>query len=447
MPVRAIVIGGSIAGLLAARVLSDFFDKVLIVERDIPPSTPGSRKGVPQGNHAHGLLAGGRARLERLFPGMFEGMVAGGAIPVDSGQDIAWFSNHAWRLRAPLGAGSYLQSRPFLEFHVREHVRKLRNLSEICASAIGLAFDKGAERVTGVRVARRGEEETVIPADLVVDCSGRGSRLPQWLESMGFPRPPVSTVRVDVGYSSRYFEFRNGHEPDWHGMLIIGAPPDGNRQGVMFRAEGNRWQATLAGMFRDYPPNDERGFLEYANSLEQPHLCQVLRDATPVSEIATYRFSAHQRHHYERLQRFPAGLLTMGDAVCSFSPTYGQGMTVAAIEAEILQQSLRQTKGSAQKLWRAFFHRIAEPVQTAWALATGGDLAFPQTEGERPSSGRWRKQYLGHVLALCSSDAVVLREWTQVAHMVAPFPVLFHPRIATRVLRHAIASRSPRRTT
>ncbi len=448
MTTRAVVIGGSIAGLLAARVLSEHFESVTIIDRDHPPTAPEPRKGVPQGKHGHGLLAAGSAVMDVLFPGMFEEMVAGGAVKVDAADDVWWFNNGAWRLQTRSGLIAYLQSRPFLEFHIRKRVLQLPGVLEGCGcAAAGLQFDESRQRVTGVFATRGDARPELIPADLVVDCSGRGSQLPTWLDAAGCPRPPVSRVEVNVGYSTRIFRLPEG-EPQWKALLMFGQPPKQSRLGVMLPVEGGQWMVTLGGEFRDYPPEDERGFAEFARSLYHPELFEKVSAGVPVTPISTYRFPAHIWNHYERLERWPEGLLVMGDGVCSFNPIYGQGMTVAALEAQVLQRCLAEEHGTGRNrngraMARAYYRGITAPVSAAWAMATGADLAYPEARGPRTRAGDWVGKYLGHVITMTCYDPEVLKEWVFVTNMVKPITAMFHPRIVGRVLRRVIAGGPP----
>ncbi len=446
MTKRAVVIGGSIAGLLAARALSDHFESVTIVDRDHPPAAPEPRKGVPQGKHGHGLLAAGSNVMDELFPGMFEEMVAGGAVAADAGEDIWWFNSGAWRIRTRCGIIGYLQSRPFLEFHIRKRVAQLPGVQEVCGyAATGLSFASDGQRVSGVQLRAGAGEAQTLSADLVVDCSGRGSQLPAWLEAAGWPRPPVSRVEVNVGYSSRILRLPNG-QPEWKALLMFGQPPKQSRLGVMLPVEGGQWMMTLGGEFRDYPPEDEAGFADFARSLYHPVLYERLCAAEPVTPIVTYRFPAHVWNHFERLERWPEGLLVLGDGVCSFNPIYGQGMTVAALEAKVLQRCLGRQQnigGNGQALARDYYRGISAPVAAAWAMATGADLAYPQTQGPRTRAGAWVGRYLDHVIAMTCYDPCVLKQWVLVTHMVKPISAVFHPRIVARVLRRVIAGGPP----
>ena len=440
---RAVVIGASIAGLLAARALSDYIENVTLVDRDVPPDAPAPRKGVPQGRHVHGVLAGGLDALKSFFPGILDELTAEGSRISDVGHDILWFADGAWRLRDKCGVIGCIQSRPFLEMHVRRRIARLSNVHQQCNVAVeGFEFDAAKSRVTGLRVRGIGGAESVLPADLVVDCSGRGSRTPAWLEAAGVGKPLHTAITVNVGYSTRFFRLSAKVRPDWHAMLILGKPPDGTRLGACFFVETGELQVTLGGEFRDYPPDDDAGFLKFAETLRHPELYRTIRDAAPASPISTYRFPAHVWHHYDRLKSLPPNLFILGDALCSFNPIYGQGMTVAAQEARVLHDCLARGKGGASDfaaLQRRYFKGVTAIVKAAWAMATGADMVYPQAEGQRPFGQGAVLRYLGHIQALSCYDRKVLKVWNQVTNMQRPFSALFAPAIASRVVRRAIA--------
>jgi 2-polyprenyl-6-methoxyphenol hydroxylase-like FAD-dependent oxidoreductase len=443
LSLRAVVIGGSIGGLLCARVLAEYFDDVFVLDRDEPPEKAESRKGVPQDRHVHCLLAAGSDALAALFPGIFETLQAQGARPTDMANDVAWFNAGSWRLQYPSGIGIYVQSRPLLELEIRRRVMQVANIRQrFGVSVTGLDFDSSQTRITGVRASENGGAETAIAADFVVDCTGRGTRTPGWLEAAGYPAPQVSKVTVDVGYATQLYRAKPGQSWPWHTLLIQGRPPKGTRYGAIFRIEGDILQATLVGQFRDYPPNDTDGFLRFAESLDHRALAEALHGAEPMTPVFAFRFPANSRRHYEKLSRFPANYLVFGDAICSVNPLYGQGMTVAALEAMALRDIMKSEGGIGADLSRRFFKRAAKVAKTAWALAAGSDLAYPQAEGTRPRGQNALLWYVGHVVALCSYDPAVLEHWIRVTNMQRPLEYLFSPRVALKVLRRALSGGS-----
>jgi 2-polyprenyl-6-methoxyphenol hydroxylase-like FAD-dependent oxidoreductase len=433
-PTSAVVLGASVAGLLAARVLSRHFAHVTVVERDVLPAGSDSRRGVPQSQHAHGLLASGYQVLDDLFPGMMDELEALGAPRADVVGDFLWFQYGRWKLRHHSGLQGMTVSRPCLEAAIRRRVRSLPNVTFLDGTdAIHPTFDSAQGRVTGLVVHGRSEEQ--LAADLIVDASGRGSRSPRWLEAWGFGPPEVSVVKVDVGYATRIFERRPGEFFASNGGIVSGTPPKERRYAAVLAAEGNRWVVTLVGMLGDHPPTDERGWTDFSASLPVSAVHELVTAARPLTPITSFRFPANQRRYYERMSRFPAGYLVIGDAVCSFNPIYGQGMSVAASEAKALDESLA---GGVDGLARRFYARARKIIDIPWLIATGEDLRFPDVEGKRPPGAAVVNRYLERVHAVASRDPVVCRKFFDVLNLLAAPPSLMAPRVAARVLTRSV---------
>lgn len=429
----AVVIGASMGGLLAARALADFFDRVTIIERDGLPPFGGHRKGVPQGRHTHALLSRGGQILEGMFPGLRTELAGLGA-PLANPNEVRWFDGGSYHCRFSRDGAALMVSRPLLEGYVRRRVLALPNVTliERC-DALGLATSESGERIRGLRILRKaaGSAEEVLEADLVVDASGRGSRAPAWLEELGYGRPEEERVTVKFGYMTRIYR-REPYHLGGAKVAVIAASPQTKRGGVMLAQEGDRWTVSLAGFVGDYPPADEDGFLAFARSLPAPDIYEVIKSAEPLSDLAPYRYLASQRRRYEKLERFPEGFIVFGDAICSFNPVYGQGMTVAALEALVLQRSLaRGTEG----LPRRFFHGAAKTIDNPWQIVAGGDLRFPETQGKRTPAMRAINWYLSKLHVAARRDPVVARSFSEVAGLLAPPPSLMRPTIAVRVLR------------
>jgi 2-polyprenyl-6-methoxyphenol hydroxylase-like FAD-dependent oxidoreductase len=431
---HAVVIGASMGGLLAARVLADFYDAVTLVERDTFPAAGEWRKGVPQGRHAHGLHARGRAVLEQLLPGFTQEMAAQGAMVLDISRDFRWYANGGFHQPTASGLEGLLVSRPRLEAGVRARVLALPNVHALENCDVpGVITSADRARVTGVRLVRRanGNAEEALMADLVVDATGRGSRSPAWLADMGYEKPEEERVRIDLGYATRQYRRRPDQLSGLRGVAIAGAPPDG-RNGVVLAQEDDRWFVTLGGFNGDFAPLDPQGFVEFARRLPTPEIYNLIKDAEPLTDPLPYRFPANQRRRYERLARFPDGYLVFGDAICSFNPVYGQGMTVAANEALVLQACLAQ--GSAN-LARRFFQGVRPVVDGPWQVAVGNDLQLPHVEGQRTRMDRFVSWYIGKLHVAARHDAVLSVAFLQVVNMMAPATSLLHPRMALRVLR------------
>jgi 2-polyprenyl-6-methoxyphenol hydroxylase-like FAD-dependent oxidoreductase len=432
---RAVVLGASMAGLLAARVLADSYGQVTVIDRDQLPHTSSNRRGVPHGRHVHALLARGQQALEELFPGLMAELVAHGAAAGDVLANGRWFLGGHRLRQTHTGLVAVCASRPFLEGHVRARVRALPNLTILDrCDILGLATTPDGRRVTGVRALRRADgnagTEEVLGADVVIDATGRGSRTPVWLQALGYERPETEQVRIGLGYATRTYRL----PPDALGGdlgMLHGPTPEHPRGGALLLVEGDRWMVTVAGLLGDYPPTDRDGFLAFARSLRFPDIYQAIRDGEPLDDPVAFRFPASMRHRYERLPRFPDGLLMVGDAVCSFNPIYGQGMSVAALEALALRRHLRRGVVPQPRRW---FREIARVVDVPWDIAVGGDLVFPGVPGRRTLKVRLVNAYLARLHAAAAHDAGLASAFMRVAGLVAPPQSLLHPTIALRVL-------------
>jgi 2-polyprenyl-6-methoxyphenol hydroxylase-like FAD-dependent oxidoreductase len=429
---RAAVLGASMAGLVAARVLSERFARVTLVDRDRLPAGAEDRVGVPQGRHVHGLLCGGTRVLEGLMPGLTADLEAEGAVTGDPGEDCRWFNGGVYACRAPTGLEGIAVTRPLLEEHVRRRVLALPNIELLERRTVrGLEADGNAERVTGVRLAPRdGGAEQGLPAQLVVDATGRGSRAPAWLEQLCSEAPPEETVRVDLGYATRLYR-RSPGDLGGDYLVNVAAQPPNRRLGVALAVEGERWMVTLAGMLGDHPPGDAEGFLAFAAGLPAPDLHDLVGGLESLGEAALTRFPAHRRRRYERLRRLPERFVVLGDALCSFNPVYGQGMSVAAREAALLGACLDD---GLERLGPRFFRAARRVVDVPWDLAVGNDLRFPEVRGPRPPLLRLVNSYLPRLHRAAGRDPEIARAFHRVAHLVEPPRSLLRPRVALRVL-------------
>jgi 2-polyprenyl-6-methoxyphenol hydroxylase-like FAD-dependent oxidoreductase len=443
---HALVIGGSMAGLLAARVLSERFERVTIVERDRFPERPGFRKGVPQSKHLHVFMMRGRMIAERLFPGLSEDLEGAGAVYMDSADDFEWLTPAGFAPRFHSGLPLLMCSRDLLEWSVRERVAALPQVRFLQRTDVtGLLPTPDGKGVAAVEVRSRDgrgdmRSEEPLPAELVVDASGRNSNASKWVETLGYASPEETYINSHLGYTSRIYQRPERFDEGWKGINVQATPPKVTRGGALFPLEGNRLMVTLYGVGGDYPPTEEGGFMDFARSLRTPMLYKAIKDAEPLGDISGYRDTANRRRHYERLSRQPDNFLVTGDAACAFNPVYAQGMTTAALGAEALEECLRESgDGNLAGLSKRFQKRLSKVNAGSWLMATGEDFRVHGTEGGKATfATRLTHRYMDRVLALSLRDIGVRRTFLEVFLMLKPPTALFAPGIAAKVLRRAI---------
>jgi 2-polyprenyl-6-methoxyphenol hydroxylase-like FAD-dependent oxidoreductase len=434
---HAIVLGASMAGLLAARVLADFYTTVTVVERDTLGCDVTVRKGVPQGRHTHGLLMRGAQALEELFPGLLDECVGDGAVMFD-GSDLSRLYFHmnghlAVRTGAAAGLKTYNMTRPFLESHIYRRVRATSNIAMLDDHDVTDICVTGEGRVSGVRVVGRSDRvESDLVADLVVDASGRGARTPLLLKRLGYKPPAEDEVAVDLMYVSQLLRLP---EDALHETGLVVSPVPGRPTGLaLARCENDTVFFTLFGMAGNYPPADLSAMCAFAEGFTPPHVVAALRAGEPIGPVAQYRFPSSRWRRYDKLRRLPEGLLVIGDAVCSFNPIYGQGMTVAAVEALVLRDCLSR---GANSLSRRFFRAAAKPIGQAWQLAVGGDLSLPEINGTPPLATRLLNGYVDRVMTAAEYDIAAFEQFVKVAWLVDAPAKLLRP----SMIRRSLASR------
>ena len=434
---HAVVIGGSIVGLLSARVLINSFKKVTIIETDKLPDQPDARKGVPQSTQPHVLFTRGYRILEELFPGIGAELTASGALTIDWAREFHYFARGEWSGKAnPSDIVSFTCSRPLLEWAIRRRLADFTKVQFIERHRVtGLLCDPERKRITGVTLRSIGEAKNELQASLVVDASGRRSQAPHWLESIGFTPPPETVVNPFLGYATRRYREPKNFEGDWKVMLISQSPPDVTRLGYLAKIEGGEWIATLGGYGRDFPPTDEQGFLEFARSLLSPEFYEAIKDAEPVSPIYAHRATNNRLRHYEKVM-LPQGFVALGDAVCALCPVYGQGMTVSALSAMVLRDWLKQSRRHKDLVSSRFQKSLAKSNSPHWAFATGQDSRFPTTHGaSKPRrQSRLLRWYTNKLFACAKTDSDLHTLLTETAHLLKPPLALLHPKVVLRVL-------------
>jgi flavin-dependent dehydrogenase len=422
---HAVIVGGSLTGLLAARVLGDHFARVTLIERDRYPAEPVFRPGIPQSRHLHVLWTRGLELLEQLFPGLEDALLAAGAAEIGVPADVLWLTAAGWRERFDV-TRMLTFSRPLLDWAVRPRLRA----TVLEGHEVTALVPRGRD-VAGVEL-RSGD---VVDADLVVDATGRGSRAPAWLAALGYPAPPETLVDPLLGYASRYYAIPPGFDPGWKALYLQADPPATRRTGGLFPQEGGRWICSLSGAGRDYGPTGEDAFLEFARGLRSPVLYEAIRRAEPLTPITGFRRTANHRRHYERLPAWPRGFVVMGDAACAFNPIYGQGMSVAAISAMALDRCLR---GSPRDLERRFQRKVARSAAGAWLVATGEDLRYRETKAA-PVGLRTRliNAYVDRVVATANVNRRVCAGLLDVLALASPPASLFSPAVLGRIALHS----------
>ncbi len=438
---RAVVLGGSMGGILAARVLAEHYTEVVVVERDTVLGVSTPRRGAPHTVHAHGLHARGHLIFEELFPGITDELRAAG-IPTGDLAEMRWFFNARRIQPARTGLISVTAPRPVLENHVRNRVAALPNVTfrQEC-DVLGPVATDDREQVTGVRVQRRtpNADVEVLEADLVVDATGRGSRTPAWLAELGFQRPEEERVKVGLAYTTRHYRTRPEMFDGVQSINPVASPA--HPRGAFFGQVGpDTCILSLTGLLGDYPPTEPGAFLEFVRSLPVPDVYEAVRDAEALDEPVSFRFPASVRRRYERLLRFPDRFLVIGDAFCSFNPVYGQGMSVTAIEAMTLRAHLREGRAPVP---HRFFADLARVVDAPWDIAAGGDLDFPGVEGRRTLKIRVANAYMARLQYAATQDPRVTEGFMRVAGLVDPPEALMRPAMVGRVLRHALRRPGP----
>ncbi|WP_051926351.1 FAD-dependent oxidoreductase [Streptomyces durhamensis] len=439
---KAVVIGGSYAGLVTARVLSDFFSEVVLVERDAVDEDTGVHPGAPQGYHAHAMLARGGQILERLFPGLREELREAGAPVFDYGEGIDFLLPVGLAPRHRTGVRIQTFTRDELERRLRRKVLALPQVTQLPSTRCTGLTRGPSGQVSGVtcRPHTAGPAEPAEPfelaADLVVDASGRSSSLTDWLGALGIAVPPRRTVKAKVTYTSMNFDRPHvgqpGH-PDFYVAYQMLFAPSVPRAGVMLAVERNRWTCSLFG-FQDQPPTDDKGYLEFAESLTNPRLAEHISRRTVQEPTRRYTNTDNQWRLYHAVKDWPDGLIALGDAVCVFNPVYGQGLTVAAMEAELLQEMLKRCRaaGRLDGLAGGFQKRLGRLLLGPWTLSTNSDLMW--TAGGQPLAARFAHWYNTRLFRVAVKDAAVWTRFVRVVNMVASPALLFHPLVALKVL-------------
>jgi flavin-dependent dehydrogenase len=434
---QAVVIGAGISGLAAARALADHFDQVVVLESDQLPDLAAPRPGAPQGKQVHGLLGGAIKALDDLFPGFSQDLVHAGAVPVNPGSEI--LQEMPGMDRFPLCKWDwciYALTRPLIEQTMRRRVERHTNISlRGGCRALGIVGILDELLVTGVRY-ETGNGTEILPADLVVDASRHGGLTMSFLEAAGLPAPEETTIGVDIRYGTALYELADDAIEQFKAIVTFAKAPDGVHSAYLLPVENNCYQLLLVGRGDDAPPADGEEFLAYAQKLPTRSVYNAMKGAKRLSEVARYGFPESTWRHFARLDLFPQNLLPIGDAICCLNPIYGQGITVAVQEANMLRHLLSTNAVERHPLATLAQHFLTEAealVKEPWAMSALPDFIYPQTRGERPVDLEDRLNSQIALTRIATRDPAVWKLMSEVRHLLKPLSSLEDPGLVRRV--------------
>jgi flavin-dependent dehydrogenase len=428
-----VIIGASLAGLFAAAATATVGARTVIIERDVLPDRPVPRKGVPQGRQPHVLLHRGLLAAEELVPGIREDLLSHGAVPFDTGT-MAWLGEYGWLPTWIPAYETVSATRPLLEHLVRRRVRDLD----------GVTIREGI-RVTDVKRDARHwqvvcEDATVVQADLVIDASGRGSRLPHWLGELGVPVTEPLTIDAHLGYACR--TYRCVGKPPIDIAVVIAATPQTGRGALAIPVEDGQWLIIAGGYGDRRPSRVVEEFDEFLATLPDPAIFDLTRHLEPVSDIAIHRQTGNRRNRYGKSRAWPAGLLAVGDAYCAFNPVYGQGITVAACQALLIRDALKHDRtpaGHGPMETRRLQRRIGAAADLPWSVATTEDLRHPSSTGSQSRLQRLVGLWTAALARLAAhGDRGAFLAFARLYHLMASPAMLFNPAVIFSACRAAV---------
>ncbi|MEJ0095194.1 MAG: squalene monooxygenase [Methylocella sp.] len=434
---HAVVIGAGMGGLAAAGALAGYFERVTVLERDALPFDASARPGTPQSYHLHGLLVGGQRALGQLFPNFAEDLAEAGALPLrlnlDFREEFPGFE--PFFPQRDLGGVFYAASRPLIESITRRRVQKLANVTirDRCRALEIVAGNDGS--AIGVRFEKIDGLGGMLPTEFVIDASGRGSLTLSFLEAIGRPRPEQTTIGVDLTYTTTTFAIPEGSR-DWKAVVTIPDMLASTKAGYLVPIEGDRWLALISERDSAMPSAEPDEFMDRVKQLQTSTIYDAIKNAQRLDDIHRFRFPESSWQHYERLGELPRGLLPIGDAICRFNPVYGQGMTVAALEACMIRDLLRKRIGEKHpldKLGQAFLAEVQPLIADVWSHSAVPDFARPQTRGERPADLENSLRFGAGLLRLAARNPEVHKLMMEVRHLIESPSALRDPELVRRV--------------
>jgi 2-polyprenyl-6-methoxyphenol hydroxylase-like FAD-dependent oxidoreductase len=436
---RAIVIGGSMVGLAVAKALSSRFREVVVVERDqLPREAPDHRRGVPQSWHIHNLTLRGQRELEELFPGFVGEALKLGAMQIDHSLDVAAFTSLGWEPQFDSGFIALSATRILLEFAERQRFDATTPNARILEGTRveQLLTEPTANGLRAVGVVTDNPEQRELRADLVVDCMGRSTRWKSWFEQAGVRLPVETVVDSRCGYSSRFYRPKNPAQYPWKAMVVDAVFPHQPHWGVIVPLENNDWVVTLGGFNGSYPPSDERGFIEFARSLQTPLYIQALEQAEPLSDIRTFRKLEMRWNHFERYDHPISNFLAVGDSAWAYNPLYGQGMSIGVTCARILRDVLRES-GDLSDLPKRYYPRARKFAYPAWEATALMDMRWPDTIGVRPWHAKLSLPLSDLIVHASHCDEVVALSLLDGVHLLKKPYQLLTPKVVAHVALYA----------
>jgi 2-polyprenyl-6-methoxyphenol hydroxylase-like FAD-dependent oxidoreductase len=439
---HAIVVGAGLGGVSAARVLSDYFDEVMILDRDELTVDTIARPGVPQAKHPHLLLGGGLKALENLFPGFGNELMEAGAEPIDPGFDSLYeFPGRDVCPKVKLNWSTYSMTRPLIEHILRRQVERLGNIKvRGGCRVLNIVGESNVHAATGIQCQMVDGSRETLKSDLIVDASGNGSLTLEFLKSTG-RRPPVETnLGVNIRYASALFE----RSPILNGYKTVSSLPSERGQtrgGLIVPAENSTNQVVLSGRGKDIPPTDGDEFLSYARQLSTLTIYNAIKNAKRLTDITPFSFPESRWRHFAQIPDFPRGVLPIGDAICRFNPVYGQGMTVASQEANLLSDLLQTLDGhSLATLAPTFLSKAETLIADPWAMSAIPDLIYPQTIGERPPDFEDRLNFQSALDRLAVRDVNIYKLLVEIRHLLKPLTLLDDPSLVMRVKKEMMGA-------
>ena len=425
---KAIVVGGSITGLLAAHVLSNHFEDVTLIEKDNYPNDDVPRKGVPQANHVHILLVKGKMILENFFPELEKDLLKKGANKIDFLDDSRYRLPSGWAPKFKSGIITFACTRILLENTIRDQIKKNSKIKiEQGVHITSLGLEKQN------KIYAKTKDGKEIQGDLIVDCTGRNTKTPSWLEDIGFSKPKETKIDSFIRYSTRRY-IPPKKDRNWKMLVILNKPTSNPRIGGIYPIEDGKWLVGLYSIGKDYPPTDEKGFLDFTKHLESQELYESLKDAVPDSEIFGYHVQGSRKYHYEEMTEWPENFIVLGDAVSVFNPFYGQGITSAALGAREFDDMLAN-HNLDQDFAKKFQKRLAKAISLPWVLGTSEDLRWPTTVGDKPTTiTKMVQNHAQKVLLLAPNSNLATKSFLEMMHMIKSPGVIYHPLILLQLV-------------